>query len=428
MTTLDELDAVARRAAKALDANRVPTDEIEAALMAVKRGATTVRPTVRRRRPLLFPVGVAAAAASVAAIMTVLVVRGDGAVQPVPPGSPIATEIPPTPTARESTTFETGPGPDTTAVGSAPLPPDDGHTIATFQTTTPSLTSPTTTYATPTGLPGPFTIDPTIESLGAPTVLFEATVGSGSDQIGYDACPLCDPPGSVEPLVADNGGVVILDVVNRRFVTATRGASQIWPLPDEFVPTGMVPGRDGNLYVVGRNERAGAQTPGVVLVFQSSGGAEPLKAYDVADPYGSLHAGDSGVTVTGSATQHVPYYYGYSPEPMGDATFALAADGTPAAVIRTYPSGESTRWELAPGDQFGGLVAALRDGSTLVTVETPDQGRLLVRLHTDGTASSVSWPSTAELGRQPYVDQMNIVVIAWSDDGQRLQVLRYPLP
>lgn len=407
----DDLDAVARRAVAALDADAPTADETDAALDAVRRGVGRPVSVAPARRPSRRPwraiaLGGLGAAAAVAALVVVPRIGEDAS-----PATPL----------------------DTSAAPDVPPPAEPPEVSPPPTIALPVATRPTSQTEVPYHPASMETITAVrTVALSQPMVLWSTTFGDGPDQLGLDGCEECDPPRPFRPVVTADRVVVVVDPVNARVVAVDDGTPTEAALPDGFLAESVALGRDGLLYVAGHTGTGQPGALGWVLAYDPAQLGAPVQI-PIEQPVllwsGSLQPRHDGLSLDGGETTAIPYV-GTAITTMPDATIQARDDndgGDDHAVVLSGDRMGPMVIRFPEGWHAEGLPQALpATGQVAATMTDPDGNAMIAVVYAELDAVAMPLPRAWSYDDQLFVDERGIVVLERTDAG--FDVVRYPLP
>ena len=268
------------------------------------------------------------------------------------------------------------------------------------------------------------------------TVLYQAPIGSGDDQLYVDPCNECDPPRPWAPMVADDGTIVIADtgrgeligdppnstaqMVGGRLVIVQDGAPTAVALPDgpDLLGTPLLV--DELLYVpFATGEPDVGELQVLSLADLRAGIFRIVDSYVISgQPNVSVRVQGSEVVVNDSPVVAVAD----SPRPELEPAFNV----TPSTATVTQ-SGKRRTWEFPPTWNMSDIWA-LADGSAVSFAfdfaDTPMT--FVVQMMPDGSAVAglVTGEDFSYGGAQ--IDDRGILQL--ERNGDTLEVVRYSLP
>jgi hypothetical protein len=262
-------------------------------------------------------------------------------------------------------------------------------------------------------------------------VLYQASIGAGEHQLGLEDCRECDPARPLNPVLTDDGRVLILDTANRRWVTVTEGVPATVALPADLVPYQMIMGPQDIVYVT-MSPRGGGPTE--LVTFDARDLSTVVSRQPVDQP-GVIPAlrldGTDLVLQSGTEPERrrpltpagAPPLPSVKPSFGTDPTTLTVTSADGVARVYVFDAG------LSPSSS-----APLHDGSVVVlanqTDTTTSPHTTVYRLHPDGaiTAGRIDGEDDSFSSLGPFVDERGVIELQRTPEGGGWNVVRFPLP
>lgn len=306
-----------------------------------------------------------------------------------------------------------------TSTASDPTDPTDASATPTAETvtTTTESSSSTGVPTTDMGAIAQATVPETIDRTQLErTVLWEAGIGSGADQLGLerDGCGACAAPWA--PIVLDDGTILIPDAVNARWVTVQDGIASATPLAagDAFVGQPVWDGGSTVYAPIARTD--GTYTVVVAMI-------DRFDLASVTEEFPVSHGPFVKIAIDGARlVENMDGEIARLPVPVNPVTTTRSGD----ARIDVSAFGGTTAWTLT-GAWVGQteILGGLSDGT--VVLRGPDEA--ILRIAPDGTVGTgtLGGVNMSENGSVTLSDA-GLVRLEMDDALERWQLVRYSLP